>query len=237
MAYGDKSELKVSLHTTDRTEAAQRVREKALELHDEFAQRRAQTARAAGHEKMRRVTHVNQVWADRFCTRILRTFLAGDKERRRERLSSAELAELIKETDETAQSLRDAYARRDIEVAKSVLVPMLHLSGFELDCDKESYMRLAQTCLAMLMRHAQLMQRRNSGEIVEVDEVAPETKALALCPTLENCECVCRRGVSSIRSVPKRSGRTSASIRSRPAGHRAPTSRATTKKRASHRLG
>jgi len=180
--YDDKDELKVSLRTNDRFEAAQRAREKAIQLHDEFDERRVALARASGKEPFRRVTYVDDAWAQRFCTRALRVMLGTDDGDRRRGLSPEELVERTLAVDEMVEKMREAQARGDIEMVKQGLGPTLYYFRLELDCDRDSYQRLAHAYLSTVMRYATILQCRNAGDVVETDVVAPEEQALSLNP-------------------------------------------------------
>lgn len=181
--YGGKKELKRSLRTTDFSEARDRVLAEAREIHEEFARCRLKLSRASGTLPLKPVTYVDELWADRFCTRVLREWLEHDDEKRTEGLTPADLATKVKEANEMVEVVRDAAARGDISKVEAAIAPVLHLFGIDLACDRTSYLRLAQRFLKMATRYALVLQQRNAGDMIETEMAAPEHAALPLNPT------------------------------------------------------
>lgn len=181
--YGGKKELKQSLRTTDKPEARDLVLEQAAKIHREFARQRLKLAHSSGSVPLKRVTYVDELWADRFCTRVLREWLETDDDERKAGLSPADLATKAKDANEMVEVLRDAAARGDITKVSGAISPTLHVFGIELDCDSGSHLRLAHRFLKMATRYALVLQQRNAGEMIETEMAAPEHAAMPLSPT------------------------------------------------------
>ncbi|MDK9725985.1 MAG: phage integrase N-terminal SAM-like domain-containing protein [Sterolibacteriaceae bacterium MAG5] len=181
--YDGRWEIKQSLRTTDKREAIQLCRVKAIELTAEFERFRHQRDVALGKEPPRRITRIDDKFISELKSRWLWESLANDDAQRREGLDEKELAELRSQADETQHVLKDALACGNVAVIQPALGAMLYMLGVKLDVPDDDYRRLAYAYLQTAAEANELIRKRNAGDVVETQRIVNENQAYPLTPS------------------------------------------------------
>lgn len=180
--YKDQWELKESLRTSDKREAAQLCRLRAAAVAEEFERHRYQRDTARGKISRRRVSKIDQAFLNLFKNRWMWEVLANDDVRRRAGLDAEEFSELRNQANETQELLQQALARGDVAVVGPALNNMLYLLGVELDVPEDDYRRLGYSFLQAATEANDFIRKRNAGEVIETERIVTQDRAFPLNP-------------------------------------------------------
>lgn len=182
--YNGQWELKLSLRTSDKREAASLCRLKAASITEDFERHRYQRDTARGKIARRRVSQIDPDFIDQFKKRWMWEVLANDDARRCVGLDADEFTELHAQANATQELLQQALARGDVAVIAPALNSMLYLLGIELDVPEGDFQRLGFAFLQAATEANDLIRKRNAGQVVETERIVTQDRAYPLNPSV-----------------------------------------------------
>lgn len=171
--YNGKKEFRHSLHTRDRSEAIRRARLRSVELDSEFELKRRglQTTHVA--LPVFRNVELSDEQIRRICLLWQRSVLETDDRNRVGGFDFIDFDELSENIEDIEPALKHALARGQLDVIRPALNGFLYLCRIRVDEASSAYKRLQYQFLQMLIETTDCQKRRQHGEVVRTDAVAP----------------------------------------------------------------
>jgi integrase len=171
-AYANRKEIKFSLKTNDRREAARLCNLHAVEVDEEFRQKRQFIDGATNGQPLRRISRLDSKTIQQLANALLRESLETDEFLRLEGLYDTVHGEGVEQT--TLDGLRQAVSSGNVEFMRNTTDAFLRLMGVKLDIRNEyDYKRVLYAFLQAMLRKEEVIAQRNRGEVVELEKVAP----------------------------------------------------------------
>jgi integrase len=167
-----KSEILLSLRTSDTAVAKLRLRAALSRLDDEFARRRVKLEERWQAPKRQQVTHLSTQHVQELADNWVRCVLETDEQTRREGLDDDDFLALGERITEQRAELGQLLARGQTSRIVPAMRSFFHLSGIDARLPAEEEQQAAYTFLQAVVTALDYQGRRHSGQVVPTDEVS-----------------------------------------------------------------
>lgn len=165
--YGKRSnEIRISLRTTDKAEAAKLALQKAADLDRQFDQVRASL-------RVGPATPITQAISKAIANAVLHGSLIADEEVRTEGMDQDTFENVTLSLEADIKAARAGYARGDSSSITPQLEDWLRSLNVSADPSSPEGKALARDFLTARLKALDAMQKRNLGEVIETPPAGP----------------------------------------------------------------
>lgn len=175
-AYGRRDQISVCLRTSNFAEAEQRAARALVRIEGEFAQKRLEISLCEASLQARPVKKLTHEQTVQICLHWKRSILQIDELRRRQGMHDEEFTELGEQLEEKQCAFRRMLAQGKTSAALPEIQEFLLSCGIRYSPDDEEAQRTGYTFLQTMVDIVDHQMRRQSGQVVDTDSVAPVVK-------------------------------------------------------------
>lgn len=164
------------LRTSNLVEAGHRAERELNRMEREFAQKRQEITLSEASSVERVVKKLTPEQTDQLCAHWMRSVLQSDDARRRHGLTDNEFEELDSQLEARQSVHRRMLAQGKTSLALPLIQEYLLGCGLKYQPDDEEFRRNGYTFLQCLSETVDHQLKRQAGQVVDTDSVAPPVK-------------------------------------------------------------